>query len=151
MILLMLLLCTNAIFANETSNFTLIKDINNTKVYEAEQVLYGKAPASTQINLKLYSEKSQAQKSLVEITSSNEKAVEKKEVKWQLEEELSWTIGASEVFANTIKLKMGRNKLVMEILYADGKIETKEYGMELLNKKDVMEQFNNLVLSSKMK
>lgn len=126
-------------------DFSLIKQIDDTKTFEKEQVIYGKSNPGTVIELCLYYLDND-----IDTIVSNKNIVSKEidKDKWVLCDSDEWTVGASGVFMKTVCLKYGKNKIVLNIKDESGNIEQREYEVELVDRKRLSESISEIILKS---
>ena len=128
--------------------FELLSDKKETKTFESEYVISALAKEGTVVSMEFYWFSTEDEKSI--IAKKKAEASSEKEGNWILQSSEEVTVGASGIFAETISLKLGKNKIVLSIKDLAGKEAKRTLEIERFLKKAVSEEvsgssFNKLV------
>jgi len=98
--------------------FVLLSDREVSKTFFKEYVIEAIAKEGTEVSMDLYWFKSDDEKSI--IVKKKEEIGSEKEGTWILQVSEKVTVGASNIYAETVSLALGKNKIVLSIVDANG-------------------------------
>lgn len=125
--------------------FELLSDKEESKTFESEYVISARAKEGTKVSISLYWFSTDDEKSII----AKKKSVEgsEKEGSWILQESSEVTVGASNIFAETVSLNLGKNRIVLNIKDINGNKTKKTLELERFLKKQASEEVNGDTLN----
>ena len=131
-----------------------IISIDNSKTFQKERSIYIKGEQGTVVSLLLYWLKPTQEKSIVSLDNKDSKLASEETLLDESLEEEEWikydskalTIGEAGFSAETVTLKIGKNKLIFNVKNKEGKKETKEVFLEVTDEKEFKDDFSNVIL-----
>ena len=149
----------SAVYAQSESNYTrygrdtdpvfeLLSDKEESKTFFREYIIEAIAEEGTEVSMDLYWFRSEDEKSI--IAKKKEEEDSEKEGSWILQESEEVTVGASNIFAETVSLLLGRNRIVLNIKDANGNmaeeiLEIERFLREQASKEVNGDAFNKFV------
>lgn len=120
--------------------FVLLSDKEETKTFFKEYIVEAIAKEGTEVSMDLYWFKNDDEKSI--IAKKKEDASSKNEGTWILQESQKVVVGASNIYAETVSLLLGKNKIVLKILDTDGNEFEEVMEIERFLKKEASKEVN---------
>ena len=100
--------------SNTVPVFELLLDKEESKTFESEYVISAIAKEGTEVSISIYWFGTYDEKSIVAKKKSAEGSEE--EGSWILQESGELTVGASNIFVETVSLNLGKNRIVLNII-----------------------------------
>lgn len=120
--------------------FVLLSDKEETKTFFKEYLIEATAKEGTKVTMDLYWFKNDDEKSI--IAKKKEDSGSKNEGTWILQESKKATVGASNIYAETVSLVLGKNKIVLSIVDTNGKKAKKVLKIERFLKEEASKEVN---------
>ncbi len=141
----------SAVYAQSESNyarngrdiepvFDLHSDKEETKTFSKEYVVSGNAKEGTKVTISVYWFSADDEKSIIANKKQSENS--EKEGKWILQQADEFTVGASGMFAETVALNLGKNRIVLFIIDKEENTGEKVLEIERSLEKEVREEVN---------
>lgn len=121
--------------------FALQSDKSETKTFEREYIISGSAEEGTKVVYEVYWFGTEDEKSIIVKKKPEEDSQEKAGI-WILQQSEEFTVGASGLFAETVDLSLGKNKIVFFIEDKKGNTAEKTIEIERFLEKDASEEVN---------
>ncbi len=125
--------------------FELLSDKEETKTFESEYVISARAKEGTVVSMNLYWFGTDEKKSI--IAKQRASGSSKKEGSWILQESGEVTVGASNIFAETVSLNLGKNRLVLSIKDINGNEAERILEIERFLKEQASKEVNGDALN----
>ena len=131
-----------------------IISIDSSKTFQKERSIYIKGDQGTVVSLLLYWLKPAQEKSIVSLDNKDSKQSSEEPLLDESSEDGEWikydsktlTIEEAGFSAETVTLKIGKNKLIFNVKNKEGKKETKEVFLEVTDEKELTDAFSNVIL-----
>ncbi|MEA4847996.1 MAG: hypothetical protein VB106_12265 [Clostridiaceae bacterium] len=121
----------SAVYAQSATDvdpvFVLLSDKEESKTFDREYVISGNAKEGTVVTIDLYWFKTGNEKSI--IVNKKPSEASESEGNWILQQSENYTVGASGIFAESVALNLGKNRIVLFIKGING--DTDEIALEL--------------------
>lgn len=131
--------------SNTVPVFELLSDKEESKTFEREYVISAIAKEGTEVSMSLYWFGTYEEKSIVAKKKTAEDSQEKGS--WILQESEEVTVGASNIFAKTVSLNLGKNRIVIYIKDINGKKAEKVLEIERFLKEQASKEVNGNTLN----
>lgn len=125
--------------------FELLSDKEESKTFESEYVISARAKEGTVISMNLYWFGTDEKASIVAKQKSGEDS--EKEGNWILIESGEVTVGASNIFAETVSLNLGKNRIVLNIKDVNGNKAKRILEIERFLKEQASKEVNGETLN----
>lgn len=133
-----------------------IISIDSSKTFQKERSIYIKGEQGTVVSLLLYWLKPAQEKSIVSLDNKDGKTSSDKLPSDESLEDEEWIKYDSKVLtieevgfsAETVTLKIGKNKLIFNVKNKEGKKETKEVYLEVTDEKELTDAISNVILGN---
>lgn len=131
-----------------------IISIDGSKTFQKERSIYIKGEQGTIVSLLMYWLKPTQEKSIVSLDNKNSKLPSEEstldesleEEEWIKYDSKTFTIDEAKFSAETVTLKIGKNKLIFNVKNKEGKKETKEVYLEVADEKEFKDGFSNVII-----
>ncbi|HYE81916.1 MAG TPA: hypothetical protein VEG39_07085 [Clostridia bacterium] len=120
--------------------FDLQSDKDESKTFEKEYIISGNAEEGTEVTFDLYWFGTEDDKSIIVKKKPSEDSEE--EGIWILQQSEEFTVGASGIFAESVDLNLGKNKIVLFITDKNGNTDERTLEVERFLEKEASEEVN---------
>ncbi|MDF2893179.1 MAG: hypothetical protein K0R80_3546 [Clostridia bacterium] len=130
----------------DVTTFQLTKNLDGTKTFERNQVISGRAENGSEITMTVYWFKTDEDQSIL----SKKKAFEDTDNSgdWIMQKKSNWVVGASEIFAKTVTLNPGKNRIVIRVKDQKGSFKDEVINVEYVYKDELTDFINNIILKN---
>ncbi len=152
-VLSLLLLFSSTVYAEpnrsvarklDVTTFQLTKNLDGTKTFEKNQVISGRAENGSEITMTIFWFKAEEDKSII----SKKKTSDDANGQWIMQDKYVWEVGASEIFAKSVTLNMGKNKINIRVKEKDGDIQDEVINVEVVQKNELTDFINSIIMKN---
>lgn len=155
-ILSVLLLFSSTVYAEpnrsvarklDVTTFQLTKNLDGTKTFEKSQVISGRAENGSEITMTIFWFKAEEDKSIVSKKKTSDDANDASG-QWIMQDKYVWEVGASEIFAKSVTLNMGKNRINIRVKEKDGDIRDEVINVEVVQKNELTDFINGIIMKN---